>query len=343
MNSLLSIFKRPQGAHYYGIALTYSLGAYFLGLWGLWAASSIVVNILAVLALAHGMVIAAYLLHDCGHNAVFRKNAHNARLGSLLTWVCGASYGTYEDIRYKHFRHHVDNDDVVWFDYEAFFKRHPLIYKTTLVLEYFYIPAHDLIMHFIMIFSSFIIPQRRDQRARNVTVILLRGGLFGTALWLNPLAAALYALAYMMMMTILRFMDGLQHDYPYHLNLFSDERSDKKGNLAWEQEHTFSNVISFRYEWPNWLVLNFGYHNAHHAKPTMPWYELPRIHRELFGDDPERVIPLWPQIVLFHRYRRYRIFHDAPGLSEVEGQDFLRAARQSRVTGGNAASFLTSF
>jgi hypothetical protein len=55
------------------------------------------------------------------------------------------------------------------------------------------------------------------------------------------------------------------------------------------------------------------------------------------------VIPLWPQIVLFHRYRRYRIFHDAPGLSEVEGEDFLRAARQSRVTGGNAASFLTSF
>jgi omega-6 fatty acid desaturase (delta-12 desaturase) len=343
MNSLLSIFKKPQGAQYYGIATTYALGAYLLGLWGLWAASSIAVNILAVLALAHSMVIAAYLLHDCGHNAVFRKNAHNARFGSFLMWVCGASYGTYEDIRYKHFRHHVDNDDVVWFDYEAFFKRHPLIYKTTLLLEYFYIPAHDLIMHFIMIFSSFIIPQRRDQRARNVIVILLRGGLFCTVLWFNPVAAALYAVAYMLMMTILRFMDGLQHDYPYHLNLFTDERSDKKGDLAWEQEHTFSNIISFRYEWPNWLVLNFGYHNAHHAKPTTPWYELPRVHRELFGDDPERVIPLWPQMVLFHRYRRYRIFHDAPGLSEVEGQDFLRAAQQSRVTGGNAASFLTSF
>jgi hypothetical protein len=67
------------------------------------------------------------------------------------------------------------------------------------------------------------------------------------------------------------------------------------------------------------------------------------LHRELFGDDPARVIPLWPQLRLFHRFRTYRIFHDAPGLAEVEGADFLRAAQQARVTGGNAASFLTSF
>ena len=41
--------------------------------------------------------------------------------------ICGASYSTFEDIRYKHFRHHVDNDDVVWFDYEKFFLSHPRI------------------------------------------------------------------------------------------------------------------------------------------------------------------------------------------------------------------------
>jgi len=138
-------------------------------------------------------------------------------------------------------------------------------------------------------------------------------------------------------------MDGLQHDYPYHLNLFTDQSGERKGDLVWEQEHTFSNVLSFKYQWPNWLVLNFGYHNAHHARPTAPWYELPRIHRELFGDDPQRVIPLWPQLVLFHKYRHYRIFHDAPGLADVEGAEFLRAAQQGKVTGGNAASFLTAF
>lgn len=342
MNSLVRLFKKPRGFKYHGLALLYSVCWYTLGIWGLWVNNPLL-NFFAVLILAHAMVIAAYLIHECGHNAVFRKNAHNASLGTFLTWLCGASYGTYEDIRYKHFRHHVDNDDVVWFDYESFFRKYPFIYRVTIFFEYFYIPAHDLIMHFIMVFSSFIIPQRREQRLRNIGVIALRGGLFFCALWFNPKVAILYALAYMMMMTVLRFMDGIQHDYPYHLNLFTDDRSKRKGDVAWEQEHTFSNVLSFNREWPNWLVLNFGYHNAHHAKPTAPWYELPAIHRELFGDDPARVIPLWPQLVLFHRYRRYRIFHDAEGLPDVEGDEFLRAARQAQVTGGNAASFLTAF
>ena len=334
--------KRTDGFRYHGSALLYSLCAYSVGWWAVFS-DNWIANACGVVLLAHGMVIAAYLIHECGHNTIFRTNKQNAHLGTFLTWICGASYGTYEDIRYKHFRHHVDNDDVVWFDYEAFFRRHPTIYRVVIWLEWFYIPAHDLIMHTIMVFSSFIIPQRKKQRARNLTVIIIRGGIWFTVLLLAPKAALLYAVAYMLMMTVLRFMDGIQHDYPYHLNLFTDERSERKGDLQWEQEHTFSNVISFSREWPNWLVLNFGYHNAHHARPTAPWYRLPAIHRELFGDDPARVVPLWPQLVLFHRYRTHRIFHDAEGLPEVEGAAFLQAAREARVTGGNAASFLTAF
>jgi omega-6 fatty acid desaturase (delta-12 desaturase) len=342
MNGIATVFKKPEGVTFHGLALLYCLCAYCLGLWGLFV-GSIVVNVVAVLMLAHGMVIAAYLIHECGHNTIFRENSHNAKLGTFLTWLCGASYGTYEDIRYKHFRHHVDNDDVVWFDYEAFFKRHLLVYRVTITLEYFYIPAHDLIMHFIMVFSSFFIPQRRHQRLRNVAVIIVRGGIYFAVLWYYPKVALLYCLAYMLMITVLRFMDGIQHDYPYHLTLFTQERSEHNGDLVWEQTHTFSIVLSLIFERLNWLVLNFGYHNAHHAKPTTPWYDLPRVHRELFGEDPDRVILLRPQLVLFHKFRHYRIFHDAPDLVEVQGEEFLRAAQSARVTGGNAASFLTAF
>jgi fatty acid desaturase len=69
------------------------------------------VNAAATLLLAHAMVIAAYLIHECGHNLVFKRSRHNAALGRAMSWLCGASYGTYEDMRYKHFRHHVDNDE----------------------------------------------------------------------------------------------------------------------------------------------------------------------------------------------------------------------------------------
>jgi fatty acid desaturase len=339
---LINLFKKPEGFMYHGLAVGYSLIAFALGFLGLFA-QHWAVNAVAVVLLAHGMIIAAYMIHECGHNTVFRKNQHNARLGTFLTWICGAAYGTYEDIRYKHFRHHVDNDDVVWFDYEAFFVRHPIIFRVTRFLEFFYIPAHELLMHFILVFCSFIIPQRHNQRRRNVGVILVRGGAYAALLWFYPKAALLYAVAYMIMLTVLRFMDSIQHDYGKHLYLFTDDRSERKGDLAWEQEHTFSNVISFEREWPNWLVLNFGYHNAHHAKPTAPWYQLPALHRELFGDNPENVIPLWPQLVLFHRYRTYRMLHNAPDLPDAWGREFLLAAREAKVAGGNAASFLTAF
>ena len=337
-----TLLKQSEGLYYHGGAVLYAVLGYGLGLAGL-LSPHLWVQLPATLLLAHAMVIAAYMVHECAHNTVFRETAHNARLGSALTWLCGASYGTFKDIRYKHFRHHVDNDDVVWFNYEGFFRRHRFMYRLTRWLEFWYIPAHELIMHFIMTFSAFIIPQRRRQRWRNLGVIVVRGMLFGVLVWVSPLAGLLYCVAYMMMLTVLRFMDCVQHDYPYHLTLFTKDRSDRMGDLVWEQEHTFSNVLSFRHELPNWLVLNFGYHNAHHARPTAPWYRLPALHRELFGDNPANVIPLRAQLAIFHRYRTHRIFHDAPYVPRVTGRSFLRAAQQARVTGGNAASFLTSF
>lgn len=335
-------FREPEGLRYHGLAVLYALLAYVLGFAGLFA-DNWIIRLGATVLLGHGMTIAAYMIHECAHNTVFRLNRHNARLGTALAWLCGASYGKYDDMRYKHFRHHVDNDDVVWFDYERFFREHPFVYRCTQVLEFFYIPAHDLLMHAVMALTSFVIPQRRDQRRHNLVSLVIRGGIFVTLLWFFPVVAILYAIAYMLMMTILRFMDGLQHDYPYTLNLFEGPVSPHKGDRAWEQEHTFSPVFSWRYEWPNWVVLNFGFHNAHHARPTTPWYKLPKLHRKLFGDDPSTVIALWPQLLMFHRHRTTRILHDDPNVPDVQGKAFLRAAQRGELDGGNAASFLTAF
>jgi len=337
-------FKSIEKAGWNGAALLYVCTAYSLGWWLLFDTEGFIKWMAAILLLGHSMIIAAYLIHECAHNIIFKDNKYNALLGSGLSWICGSCYGKYEDIRYKHFRHHVDNDDVVWFDYETFFSENPTIYKVVRFLESFLIPAHDLIMHFIMTFSAFIISERRNQWLRNVIVILIRSTYFGIVLVLSPMALVGYLIAYLVMISVLRFMDSLQHDYPYNLTLFeTDTIPPHKGDYSWEQEHTFSNLISWRYNWLNWLVLNFGFHNAHHARPTTPWYKLPQLHRELFGDKSENVIRLWPQIVIYFKYRRHRIFHDAPDLRSVEGKDFLLAAQKAKVTGGNAASFLTAF
>jgi len=342
MTANVARFKEPEGLRYYTAAVSYAVAAYALGLAGLFH-PALFVNVAATLLLAHGMTIAAYLIHECGHNLVFKRSRSNARLGRFMSWICGAAYGTYEDMRYKHFRHHVDNDDVVWFEYEEWFDKHPLVLRVTRILEWFYIPAHDLIMHFIMVFTSFIIPERRDQRPRNVTVILLRGGIFLTVAILVPRVALLYAIAYMLMMHVLRFMDALQHDYPYHATLFNYEDPPHKGDFEWEQEHTFSVPFSLKYPRLNWLTLNFGYHNAHHSNMNVPWYRLPALHQDLTGGDPGKVIPLASQLRLYHDNRARRVSMPQPE-GYPHGADYLLTARSGKgAIGGNAASFLTSF
>ncbi len=197
-------------------------------------------------------------------------------------------------------------------------------------------------MHFIMMFSSFIIPQRKNQRSRNTAVIIIRFSLFLILMLLFPKVGVLYIFSYVLLLTVLRFMDSIQHDYPYNLTLFSRDKAPRKGQYEWEQEHTFSNPHSFDIEPVNWLTLNFGFHNAHHNNLTVPWYRLPKKHRELFGESPENVVPFLSQLKIFHKNRVIRIYgnHDDNAPS---GKDYLIAARKGETSGGNAASFLTSF
>jgi fatty acid desaturase len=345
MKSPVAYFHEPAGLRYHGAAVLYSVIGYAMGWYGLFS-DNWLVNLGAVFFLAHAMVIAAYMIHECGHNTVFRSNRANARLGRFLNWLTGSSYTTFEDIRYKHFRHHMDNDDSVWFVYDDFWEKHPRLAQLTQFFEWFYIPAHEVLMHSILVFQAFIIPQRREQRLRNAMVILIRGGLFFLLLFYFPKVALLYVLAYFVMMQILRFMDSLQHDYGANPILFEKDAPSRFGGRATEQPHTFSVPLSLKHEWINWLTLNFGFHNAHHHRPTVPWYRLPGYHREKLDYPAERVIPLKTQLKICHKYRVERVLHaggDIDGRPEQMEDDYLKAVLAGEVYGGNAVSFLVSF
>ena len=342
MSTKTGLLREHKGWLYYGVAVSYAVVGYVLAVYGLFQAS-VLVNSGATLLLAHAMTISAYLIHECGHNMIFRRHRDNATLGRAMSWLCGAAYGTYEDMRYKHFRHHVDNDDIVWFDYDDFFERHPLLTNIIRRLEWFYIPAHDLLMHAIMVFTSFVIPERRNQRSRNVVVIAIRGSLFILLAVVSGKVAILYVVAYLIMMHILRFMDSLQHDYGHNTTLFETSSSPHKGDAEWEQVHTFSNTLSLRFPKLNWLVLNFGYHNAHHADMNVPFYQLPELHAKISGNDAAYVIPFVSQLKLYHRNRVGRIYNPQPD-GYPQGKEYLRTAQSGEgPIGGNAASFLTSF
>ncbi|PXX89618.1 fatty acid desaturase [Marinobacter vulgaris] len=338
MPNLTQHLRHSDGVWPLTLVLAYILITY-IGGWLLMARPGFLLPALGVIACGHGMVIAAYLVHDCAHNALFKKTEHNTRLGKWLNWVSGGSYGTYEDLRYKHMRHHVDNADPISFDYRAWLKAHPKIEKVIFALEWCYIPAVDILMHAVLMVAPFTPIGNPAHRKRAAAVLVTRFALLATlAVW-SVKAVLLYALAYGLALTVLRFFDAYQHNYEIVVNL-NDPHAElpHKGNREYEQNNTYSNLVSRRWPVLNLLVLNFCYHNAHHAKPTMPWYKLPALHNELFGDTYTRTVGMKGQVKSYHRNRIAGIYAETYGQVEVPA-----ALRDGKAVPVYGLSFLTAF
>lgn len=329
--------RDPQGWYYTAGALAYICVMYALGWWSVFQ-DNIALNSLGVIALAHSMVIASYLLHDCGHNAVFVNAEHNTKLGYFLNAIAGSNYGRYEDIRYKHMRHHVDNCDPVSFDYRTFLRAHPLLERIVFALEWAYIPAVEFMMHGMLILAPWVFPSKAAQKARVLRVVLLRGALLIGVGILSFKALLLYALSHILLLTVLRFMDCYQHNYEVVFNLDDkDAKFPHRGDAQFEQANTYTNLISHRWPILNALVLNFCYHNAHHEKPILGWHRLPALYREM-GESPAQTLTFWDQCRCFHKHRLGRIYAEEYGNDEVQ-----QSVQQGRAVGVNALSFLTAF
>ncbi len=294
------------------LAMLYVLAAYLGGLAMMLSAAPLF-NLMGVLLFAHGLVIAAYLVHECAHNSLFRKNRYHRWLGELLLWICGASYSDYEDVRHKHVRHHTDRADIVSFDYRKRITAYPRLLKTIYLLEWLYIPAMEIVMHALVIILPFVKAERKARRKRVLTVLGLRIAFFAWLAGISWKILLLYPLAYMLFLTIMRFMDVHQHTYDLHETL-DRKRGDevKQYDREFEQLNTYSNLLSVKHPWLNLLVLNFPYHNAHHQQPGRPWYQLPRLHQQLYGDADQQVLSFKDLLKSYHRFRIRRVLNGDP-------------------------------
>lgn len=339
LNQIEKSYFRNQGSLRSSVfALLYCLVAYFGG-FALILSLNPILMVTGTLFLSHGMVIAAYLIHDCAHNALFIMPRYNAWLGSILNWLAGGCYGRFEDVRVKHMMHHVDKADVIEFDYRDYLGRHPIQRRAVEILEWLYIPAVEFIMHGILIVAPFIFKDKKSQQLRTAGIIAIRFCALLALFIYSPSAFACYLFATIIFLTILRFMDALQHNYAI-VNLLNNSSDSIKyrSDRDYEHRHTFSNPISMNYPWLNLLTLNFGYHNAHHARPTVPWYELPKLHRSLYGVETDFVIPFRKQLSCFHRNRVTRVMDD---MSETQRECFAHRLHSGNAIGVYGASFLT--
>jgi fatty acid desaturase len=301
----MQIFKYQDGVIPNSLAITYAFLGYAISIY--WAAQdSFLLNIISLLLLAHSLVIAAYLLHECTHKTLLKNSKHNQWLALSLSWITGACYSEYDCLKQKHMRHHANRVDSLAFDHQAFLKRHVVFCKIIEILEWSYIPAMEILTHVLSIVAPFFLTSRKHQRKRVLFIIAFRILFFSVlALWSWKIIF-IYSLAYLIFVRVLGFMDAFQHIYEVRINL-DEEKVMPEFDRDYEELHTWSNLLSNQHHFLNLLVLNFCYHNVHHFRPSEPWHRLPRLHNERYKYKSAREVSLKQQLIYFHIYRVKRI------------------------------------
>jgi fatty acid desaturase len=334
MAKLSSYFRFEDALIPNTIAWIYILAAYIIGFYAIMS-DALIYNLAGTVLLAHSMVISAYFIHECAHDSLFKKNRHNRLFGEIFLWIAGASYSDYEAVRHKHVRHHMDRADIVSFDFRTRLLEYPKLLKVIQALEWMYIPALEIMMHTLVLILPFVKESRKHLRTRVITVLVLRITFFTVLASISMKVLVFYPIAYMLFLTVMRFMDVHQHTYDLYETL-DQKRGDevKQYDSVFEKHNTYSNLISRRYPWLNLLVLNFSYHNVHHDQQMQPWYRLPKLHQELYGKDDSQVLLFKNLIESYHRYRVARIINSDPtGMDVHKGKDFI---------GVDGVSFLTA-
>ena len=295
---------------------------------------------LGVALVCQTLVWSAYYLHEFAHQAIFKTADANRRWGVLMTWINGACYASFDALRRKHMRHHVERADVISFDLQAFLRAAPAWFRrTVLALEWLYFPAVEFIMRGFVVLMPFRAGGSLRERLRVAAIFLVRGAAFALLGWLSLPALGLYFLAYLLFVTVLRFADCFQHTYDAYPTLSNAPvPQDKVRDKAYEQQNTYSNVVDIDSPLLNLLWLNFGFHNAHHDKPAHPWHRLPALHRELYHRDYAQVIPVRQLLRSFHVNRVRRV------LAADYGQVLPPSApgRADGFLGAVGVSFLTA-
>jgi fatty acid desaturase len=189
-------------------------------------------------------------------------------------------------------------------------------------------------MHLQIVWRPVFVRSQRRYLKRSLGMLAVRGTLLvALAVW-NLRAFVLYLLAYGLLLHVLNFFDAWHHTFEQIFVEADEPVPPHARSRAYEEENTYSNVISVRHPCLNVLTLNFGYHNAHHQRASVPWYRLPRFHESLYQGRPTALMPLSELLVSWHRNRVRRVRSDGAGPTEGPG-------RCDGFIGGHGVSFLT--
>ncbi len=334
-----SYFRYSDGVLPNVLALGLTVFGYPLGIW-LLLSPSWGWNALGFALVVLTLVWSAYFIHEFAHQAIFKTPSANARWGTVMSWINGSCFARFDDMRRKHMRHHVERADVITFDARGFLLAAPAWQrKLVLALEWAYFPAVEFMMRGFVMLMPFHAGGPVRARVRMVLIAFVRLAGWMLLALVSIKALLLYFAAYLVFIKLLRFADCFQHTYDAY-PILDDALipDDKLRDRAYEQLNTFSDIVGMNHPWLNLLWLNFGFHNAHHERPTMPWYRLPAYHRELYASDCAQVITVRELLRSFHINRVKRVLSTDYGQVGAAGT----AGRADQFLGAVGVSFLTA-
>ncbi|MFC5475325.1 fatty acid desaturase family protein [Paraherbaspirillum soli] len=296
---------------------------FLAGVWDL-AAGSLLQSAIAVPLLSVAMILAWYLGHDCAHSIVFENRKWNYRLGSYLAWINGFAYFRFRDYSHDHIRHHAQKVDLLGTDVNQLLASFPgWIRRLVLRLEHSYFP----VLHYLIKIDGAIAILRADDkwyRMRVLAMAALSAGFLALITLKHWFALPLYFAAQGIRIHCTRFVDAFQHSY-----IEADPADHTApGDKLYEHKNTFSFPVAYRHRWLNLLILNFGFHNAHHSMPSCPWYHLPRLDTLLTSHDcgaPQDLanVTMRNLLAAYHRHRKVRV------TASDEGQPYDAGGRFS--------------
>ena len=340
------------------------------------SSSSSIRIVVGIILSFHGRIIASYLIHEAAHANIYIQPKYNRYFGITCLWLAGCPYGDFTHIKWMHMSHHNDRADTVEFNYKDFLKRNRWLCQLVLLLDFSFIPAVETLMHLRTAFYFLkVMPlpsngnnnKKKDSRMIITSTTRHQSSFVGTTIMLifyyvlwckSPYLVVQYLCMGALVLQYLSFNDAFHHTYEGIVMKDYITPGPGSRTLQYEEDNTYSNLISTQYPIWNLLSLNFGYHNAHHTKAMVPWYDLPQYHDALYGrssgttttttgtsGNPSTEFWTYPQLLpmkdlihAFYRYRVRRVLDDDYGyVGPVPGDP----KRAEHFVGALGVSFLT--
>jgi fatty acid desaturase len=332
MKKMLTL-RDPKDGYKTLLAVLYALCADVIALvlmsWGSQPMSQpmpIVTTVLAIGLAAHGRVVASFLVHECTHSTLFVQASMNHLTGTACLWLAGVPYADFHRVKDFHLKHHKDRADTVEFDYRTFVREDLPVCMRRLILagEWCLLPVVETGMHCRTALAPILFNMgcQRRRRAAKIGVTAM-GCFYGCLYWVGGgYAVAAQVVAGALCLQILSIHDCFTHTYEA---FFLDETyvPGPKGRTAQYEEINTYSLLTLGFGSPtiNMGILNFGFHNAHHVKPMVPWYKLPDLHTKLYNNkvDSSQVIYHTELLRPWFEHRLRRVLEENYGTVQDKG------------------------